>query len=52
MGTDDAKVRIIIDNTNFLASKIKQKWISLTYLYLIMLNRALTQLAAYMRVTL
>ena len=35
--TDAEKIRIIIDNTNFLASKITQKWISLTYLYLIML---------------
>lgn len=36
-----AKIRIIIDNTNFLARKISQKWISLTYLYLIMLNHAI-----------
>jgi len=33
-----AKIRIIIDNTNFLVRKITQKWISLTYLCLIMLN--------------
>ena len=33
-----AKIRIIIDNTNFSARKITRKWISLTYLYLIMLN--------------
>lgn len=36
-----AKIRIIIDNTNLLARKISQKWNSLTYLYLIMLNRDL-----------
>ncbi|WP_308233081.1 hypothetical protein, partial [uncultured Prevotella sp.] len=36
-----AKIRIIIDNTNFSARKITRKWISLTYLYLIMLNRGL-----------
>ena len=33
-----AKIRIIIDNTNFLARKIRQKWILLWYLCLIMLN--------------
>ena len=27
-----AKIRIIIDNTNFLVRKITQKWNSLTYL--------------------
>nr|DAR11379.1 MAG TPA: hypothetical protein [Caudoviricetes sp.] len=39
--TDAAKIRIIIDNTNFLVRKITRKWISLTYLYLIMLNQTL-----------
>ena len=34
-----AKIRIIFDNTNFLARKITQKWIYLIYLYLILLNR-------------
>jgi len=29
-----AKIRIIIDNTNFSARKNTQKWIPLTYLYL------------------
>ena len=28
MGTDVAKIRIIIENTDFLARKITQKWIS------------------------
>ena len=36
-----AKIRIIIDNTNFLARKITHNWISLIYLYLRMLNWAL-----------
>lgn len=36
-----AKIRIIIDNTNFSARKITQKWNSLTYLHLIMLNQGL-----------
>jgi len=36
-----AKIRIIIDNTNFLVRKITQKWISLIYLCLIMLNQTL-----------
>ena len=35
---DAAKKRIIIDNTNFLARRITQKWTSLIDLYLIMLN--------------
>ena len=35
--TDAVKIRIIIDNTNFWARKIIQKWNSLIYLYLIML---------------
>ena len=35
------KIRIIIDNTNYWASKIMPKWISLTYLYLTMLNLGL-----------
>ena len=39
--TDGAKIRIIIDNTNLLVRKATQKWISLTYLYLIMLNQGL-----------
>ena len=29
-----ANIRIIIDNTNFLARKIMPKWNSLTYLYI------------------
>jgi hypothetical protein len=36
-----AKIRIIIDNTNFLARKITHNWISLIYLYLRMLNQGL-----------
>ena len=32
------KIWVFIDNTNFPARKIMQKWISLTFLYLIMLN--------------
>jgi hypothetical protein len=36
-----AKIQIIIDNTNFLARKITQKWISLIYLYLIVLNQTI-----------
>ena len=36
-----ANIRIIIDNTNFLARKITKKRNSFTYLYLIMLNQAL-----------
>jgi len=40
-GSRIAKIRIIIDNTNFLARKITQKWNPLTYLYLIMLNQTL-----------
>ena len=37
-GSRAAKIWIIFDKTNFLARKITQKWFSLTYLYLIMLN--------------
>ena len=36
-----AKIQIIIDNTNFSAGKITIKWISLTYLHLIILNQTL-----------
>ena len=41
MHLDFGLSRIIIDNTNFLARKITQKWNSFTYLYLVMLNRTL-----------
>ena len=34
-------IRTIIDNTSFLAGKSTIKWISLTYLYLTMLNQTL-----------
>ena len=36
-----ANIRTIIENTDFSARETTQKWISLAYSYLIMLNQAL-----------
>ena len=46
-GSRAANIRILIDNTYFSAWKITQKWISLKFLYLIMLNRAIKPCSFY-----
>lgn len=46
-GSRAANIRILIDNIYFSAWKITQKWISLKFLYLIMLNRAIKPCSFY-----